>query len=111
MYVWLHKIIKITRSRVHTVAFDQRSTKNALRFDEYFRTDFLHIGKWYALHLLNIDGHPVIQYAQFSDKDKIIPYTDYQQEIDEARKELGISARNFNRDRKYVLDLLRKGTL
>jgi hypothetical protein len=111
MHAAQHKIVKITNRRVHTVAYDHHSTQHAFRFDPFFRTDFLHLGKWYTLYLEDVEKQPVIQYARYIDKDKVTACTDYQQEIDQERKASGISARDFTRERKYLMDQLRKGRL
>lgn len=103
MYSDQYKIIKITSQRVHCTANDQHSTFRKFRFDQFFRTDFLHLDKWYRLFLEDIGGHPVIQGALLIDKNVVLPYSDYQQEVDQQRKELGLTAREVNMERKYLL--------
>lgn len=96
------KVIKITRTYIHTIGFDNR--KNKFKFDKFFNTDFLHLDKWYAFYY---EGEKVIQMAVLVDREKNdIPYTEFQKYVDDERKQLKITAKEWNYEKEALLKQL-----
>lgn len=108
----VQKVIKITRNYIYTIQFDQTASNGRFKFDRYFDTDFLHLGKWYRFYYeivkIKKKVYQVLQYAVFVDKDKRIQLTDFQKSIDIARKELKVSAKEWRMEKEYIKSQLEK---